>query len=329
MAPGRPPCLRGWRWGRRAFFEYPLRPEVFAEHALAKPKVADAVGLSQARDGTWPGLVVFEDLDRRTRVGITCALCHVDVQDGEVVVGRARRGFDYGQMRLSYHRDRDVPIPDDVAERMASWGPGRADITEDDDEDPVAIPDLWGLRAQTYLTQAATIRHVHPAALAIRQETQILHANQERTRPPREIAWAMAMYVYSLRPPPHDTVADAAATRSGEAVFAQHCQRCHNNPTGGGEPIPAKRVGVDSALAFGGARGTGMYRPSPLIRVADAAPYLHQGTVPTLEDLLSDARLADDYAAGARGPGPIEGHRYGTSLAADDRDALLTYLRTL
>src|SRR5690606_31786250 len=128
--------------------------------------------------------------DGEARVGITCALCHVAIEGGEVVVGRARRDFDYGGMRLAYHRDSGAPLDPELARRMASWGPGRADITEDDDEDPVAIPDLWRLRELGALTQAATLRHAElgadaPLALAIRQETQLLHANRERARPPR------------------------------------------------------------------------------------------------------------------------------------------------
>jgi mono/diheme cytochrome c family protein len=319
--------------GRRVFFEYPLRPEVFAEHALAHPEVARAVGLFAAPDGTWPGLVVFRDLDRSARVGITCALCHVARSDRAPQEppwpGRARRDLDYGRMRLAYHRDTGAPLPERLAARMAQWGPGRADITQDDDEDPVAIPDLWGMRGQPYLTAAGTLRHEHPAALAIRQETQILQANRERTRPPRELAWALAMYVYSLPPPPREPVPHDDRTRAGARAFAQRCASCHAHSTGGGTPVPAERVGTDPTLALGRARGTGTYRPSPLVRVADAAPYLHHGAVATLEDLFDPARLHDGYDRGTLGPGPVPGHDYGTDLAAEERAALVAYLRTL
>lgn len=325
----RPTTMDEWvALGRRVFFEYPLRPEVFAEHALAHPEVATRIGVGPAADGTWPGFVTFADLDRRVRVGITCALCHVSIEDDAMVIGRAHRRLDYGQMRLAYHRDTGVPLPEDLAARMATWGPGRADITQDDDEDPVAIPDLWRVREQTHLTQAGTLRHVHPAALAIRQETQILHANRERTRPPRELAWALAMYVYSLTPPDRPEPAANALAARGAAVFDEHCRSCHAEPNGTGAPIDAELVGTEPSLAFGGARGTGKYRPAPLTRIADAAPYLHHGVVPSLEALLGTERFSPDYAGGARGPGPIEGHAFGTRLPAGDRDALLAYLRT-
>jgi cytochrome c5 len=325
----RPTTLEGWiALGRRVFFSYPLRPEVFAEHALAHPAVAREVGLHPAADGTYPGLVAFRDVDGSTQVGITCALCHSAIEDGVVVEGRARRELDYGRMGLAFHRTTGAAVPDELAARMATWGPGRADITEDDDQDPVAIPDLWGIRWQSALTQAGTLRHTHPAALAIRQETQILHANRERTRPPRELAWALAMFVYAIETPPPPRVASPLLARGGE-VFDSHCARCHDNAAKGGDPIAAEQVGTDPALAFGTARGTGMYRPAPLLRVADAAPYLHHGVVASLEELLSQGRFAPDYDRGARGAGPIAGHVWGTELAPPDRAALLVYLRTL
>lgn len=323
----RPTTTAGWvELGRRVFFDYPLRPEVFAEHALARPEVADEAGLVQTPDGQWPGLVAFGDIDGRARIGITCALCHTAMDGHDLVIGRARRTFDYGRLRLAYHRDRAEPLPPDLAERMANWGPGRADITEDDDEDPVAIPDLWGVREQSALTQAGTIVHLHPAALAIRQETQILHANRERSRPPRELAWALAMYVYSLQPPPRPAVvADARGTQ----LFDQHCDSCHDNAAHGGRPVAATSVGTEPTLAFGRARGTGKYRPAPLLRIADAAPYFHDGSLPSLEALLSSDRLSSDYTQGTRGPGPIPGHRHALDLPESDRDALLSHLRTL
>ncbi|KIG11790.1 surface antigen protein [Enhygromyxa salina] len=338
----RPDQLADWiALGRRVFFEYPLRAEPFAEHALANPALGEAVGLRADADGRWPGVVAFADLDGQTRVGITCALCHVGEAVGEaggeagaasdsMIPGQARRRLDYGRMRLSYYRDSGTPIDPDLAARMASWGPGRADVTDDDDSDPVAIPDLWGIRELRDLTQAATLRHQHPAALAIRQETQLLHANGERARPPRELAWALAMYVYSLEPPARPPAAEPdLASDAGRRIFERDCARCHRDATGSGPPMPADTIGTDPALAFGHARGTGLYRPAPLIRVAEAGPYLHDGSVASLEELLSPSRFAPSYRAGVHGAGPVMGHRFGTDLAKDERAALQAFLESL
>ncbi len=335
----RPTDRAGWiSLGRRVFFEYPLRAEVGVEHALA-PWIADAaavaassgeaLGIERARDGALPGIVAFDDVDGRNRIGITCAACHTAVKDGGVVAGAARRRFDLGGLRLAYYRDTGAPVEPGLARRMATWGPGRADVTEDDDEDPVAIPDLWGLRDETHLTQAGTIRHIGPAALALRQETQLLHANALRVRPPRELAWALATYLYSLEPPPARAVTDPTAVATGAALFEVHCRSCHSRPDGGGEPIPVARVGTDPSLANGKARGTGTYRVTSLVRVADAGPYFHDGSVPSLDAVLSADRLAPGYTAGARGPGPIHGHAFGTSMPPAERAALVSYLESL
>jgi mono/diheme cytochrome c family protein len=329
----RPTTMAAWvALGREVFFGYPLRVEVFMSWALEHPDVGERVGVRAAEDGTYPGVRLFTDIQGRTSLGITCAICHTSVgENGHVVVGDARRAFDYGALRLAYHKDTGVPVDPDLARRMKSWGPGRADVTEDDDEDPVAIPDLWGLRHQTALTQAGTIKHAGPTVLAIRQETQLLHSNHQKIRPPRELAYALALFLYSLEPEPGAPLvkSDQKLVPRGRELFTESCKGCHSNAALGGPPIPAEKVGTDRALAFGGARGTGRYRPPALVRVSAAAPYFHHGAVPTLEDVLSPARLEPTYAKGPLGKGAVPGHAYGTDLPAPDRAALVAYLRSL
>jgi len=327
----RPATMEAWiALGREVFFRYPLRKEVYVAWALARPDDAARVGVRAADDGTYPGVVRFVDTRGATQIGMTCAMCHADVSSGRVVVGQARRSFDYGALRLAYHAATGTSAPPDLARRMRTWGPGRADVTEDDDEDPVAIPDLWGLRHQTYLTQAGTIVHAGPASLAIRQETQLLTSNHKAIRPPRELAFALAMYLYALKPPPAAPPVDRAdAITRGKALFGEHCAGCHTNAALGGDLVRAEAVDTDRALADGAARGTGKYRPPALVRVAFAAPYFHDGSVATLDDVLSPARLEPSFKGGFLGPGPVRGHRYGTDLAAEERAAIVAYLRAL
>lgn len=325
----RPTTMAGWAaLGRRVFFEYPMRAEVFMEYGLTRPALAAAVGIERTSAGDVPGLVVFVNVDGETRVGITCAICHSSVREGALVAGSARRTFDYGRLRLAYFADTGEYVDPTLARRMASWGPGRADVTEDDDEDPVTIPDLWGLRAQPWLTQAGTIRHDSPLALAIRQETQLTDSNHALVRPPRELAWALAVYIYSLAPPTTVTSPSPQRTRGG-AVFDARCRGCHANAAHGGRVIAADVIGTSPALATGRGRGTGGYRVPPLVRVGDGAPYLHDGSVASLDELLSPARLDPGYTAGRLGPGPIPGHRAGTELGPADRAALIAFLKTL
>jgi mono/diheme cytochrome c family protein len=314
--------------GREVFFLYPLRAEPLAEWAVKNPQLAAECGIDRLPDGSWPGLVRFADVDGRERVGITCALCHSSVRGGRLVVGAARRNFDYGRLRLAFRAGTGTTEDPELMRRMKSWGPGRADVTEDVDEDPVAIPDLWALKEMEAFTQAGTIRHTGPVALAIRQETQLLHSNHERVRPPRELAWALAMYLYSIAPPSAREPPTADAAR-GAKLFAGGCASCHSGPGLSGPLVPALELEVDAALANGAARGTGRYRPPALVRVGDAAPYFHHGAVRTLDDVMSPERLGSEFTRGALGPGPVPGHAYGTDWPPEDRAAVVAFLRTL
>ena len=325
-----PTTMAGWvALGRRVFFEFPMRAEVFMEYALTKPELVERVGVERTADGGVPGLVVFANVDGQTRVGITCAICHTAVRHGELVVGAARRRFDYGRLRNTFFEETHSFVEPELARRMARWGPGRADVTEDNDEDPVAIPDLFGLRHEFVLTQAGTINQTSPLALAIRQDTQLTHANHQRIRPPRELAWALAMFLYSLEQPSEAPRGTWGQIARGAGVFAAAgCRGCHNNPAYAGRALPANRIGTDPALANGQARGTGTYRVAPLLDVVHAGPYLHHGAVRSLDELLSPARFAPEFR-GLLGSGAIPGHAFGTELAADDRAALIAFLEIL
>ncbi len=316
-----------WRaLGERVFFDLPLRAEPALALALAVPEQREALGIEADAAGTLPGVVVFRSVEGRAEVGITCALCHAAREGDAIIAGRARRRLDFGRIRLGALARRGA-VDARTTERYTSWGPGRADVLEHLSEVPMAIPDLWGLRRLRYFTQGGTLTHTSPLALAIRQETQFIQANHLATRPPRSLVFALVIYLYSLAPPSRagerSTLASAGAT-----VFAHECGRCHGDAVHSGELVPIDEIGTHPELATGRARGTGRYRPAPLIDVRNAAPYLHHGVVPSLEALLSRERLARDYAGGPS-PGAIEGHAFGLDLAEDDRAALLAHLDTL
>ena len=327
----RPTSMEGWvALGREVFFRYPLRAEVIAKYAVEHPAEAATHGVAKMPDGTYPGLVHFVDIDDKEALGITCALCHSNVEGSALVVGEARRSFDFGALRLAYAAETKGKLDVELARRMRLWGPGRADVTEDDDEDPVAIPDLWGLRHQTHLTQAGTIRHEGPTALAIRQETQLLTSNHQKIRPPRVLAYALTLFVYSLEAPASAPAASpAVVSPSGAPLFANHCARCHSNTVHGGDLVSSVSVGTDGALAAGQARGTGYYRTPALLRVKRGAPFLHHGAVKSVRELLSPARLTAGYHGGAVGDGPVPGHPFGMDLSAVERDALVAYVEAM
>jgi hypothetical protein len=62
--------------------------------------------------------------------------------------------------------------------------------------------------------------------------------------------------------------------------------------------------------------------------------YNHDGSVSSLEDWFDPARLRDDYVpTGFKGYGitrrPVKGHQFGLKLNSDEKEALVSFLRSL
>jgi hypothetical protein len=164
--------------------------------------------------------------------------------------------------------------------------------------------------------------------------------------------FALAQYIYSLTPPPNPNPRDARAVK-GEAVFAAAgCARCHTPPLyTANKLVPADgftppadhlkrydildvRVGTDPALTMTTRRGTGYYKIPSLKGVWYRGPFEHSGSVATLEDWFDPRRLRDDYVpTGFKGFGvttrAVKGHPYGLALSAENRAALVAFLKTL
>jgi hypothetical protein len=174
----------------------------------------------------------------------------------------------------------------------------------------------------------------------------------ERSRYSDEQLFALALYLYSLQPPANPHKFDALALR-GQQVFAREgCARCHtpplytNNrltPAEGFTPTPDQAseykimpvsLHTDSTLAIGTRRGTGYYKVPSLRGLWYRGMFPHDGSCATLEDWFDPHRLRDDYVpTGFRGYGvqhrAVKGHEYGLSLSAEDKAALVAFLKTL
>jgi hypothetical protein len=316
----RPRTRAAWRRLGRAVFEgYPMRAEAFMAWGLGRPETLVRYGVEPDATGVYPGLRRFRDLDGQTRVGITCALCHTAVEGGVTVYGRARRRFDYGALRGDFHAATGAPLEPGLAARMRTWGPGRADVTEDEAEDPVDHPRPLG-PAPPVVPHPGRNAPAHRARGPGHPPGDAAPRLQPRTRPPPARA-GLGPHGVSLRPRaprPAPSPHAPEVLAEGRAAFVRECARCHANAAYGGVALDARHIGTHPALAMGSARGTGLYRTSPLVGIGAGAPYLHDGSVPTLAALLDPARLA-------RTPG----HAYGTHLAPHTRAALVAWLETL
>jgi mono/diheme cytochrome c family protein len=185
-------------------------------------------------------------------------------------------------------------------------------------------------------------------------------------------------YISEVQPPKYPFAVDEPSARRGQAIFESECAACH--AFGGsrtGTVIAVEEIGTDrhrldtwtpdSVTAynaygeghdwkFSAFRKTGGYVSVPLDGLWLRAPYLHNGSVPSLADLLEspDRRpkqfwrgydVYDQVNVGFVSSGPEAqrqgtfydtsksgnsnaGHRYGTDLPAESKRALIEYLKT-
>jgi hypothetical protein len=93
-------------------------------------------------------------------------------------------------------------------------------------------------------------------------------------------------------------------------------------------------VGTDPDLTLRTRRGTGYYKVPPLKALWYRGMFPHDGYCATLEDWFDPGRLRADYVpTGFKGYGvekrAVPGHEFGLRLNAEDKAALLAFLRTL
>ena len=230
---------------------------------------------------------------------------------------------------------------------------------------PPQIPDIIGVRERRFLDHTGLVRQ-NSAGDLMRYTTLVQDviglarygdgAPAAMPRPGSRYSdaqlYALAVYIYSLQPPPNPNRFDGAAAR-GKTIFARAgCGSCHtaplytNNkliPADGFEPpaehttrfdISSSRVGTDPRYARQTRKGTGYYKVPSLKGLWYRGPLEHHGSVATLEDWFDPRRVREDYVpTGYAGPDGrnrgVRGHEFGLRLSADDRKALLSFLRTL
>ncbi len=186
-------------------------------------------------------------------------------------------------------------------------------------------------------------------------------------------------FIKDVQPPKYPFAIDSNLAQNGQAIFDNNCATCH--AFGGertGTVIPVAEVGTDrhrldmwtqeaseayNAYADGYSydfkhiQKTDGYLSPSLEGLWLRAPYLHNGSVPYLDDLLEvpDQRTKVFYRGyNVYNPDKVgfvsegtqaqktgfkydtnveansnQGHLYGTELAADDKKALIEYLKTL
>ncbi|MEO8874953.1 MAG: hypothetical protein ABI461_05135 [Polyangiaceae bacterium] len=286
FGPSQPLDLSAEDLGEQAFFRYPVQQINSADASVAG---AESAGFwSDAQHGLG-GLVRITYDSGLSVTALTCSTCHSHQTPSGLTIGAPNATLDLG------------------------WGPALLDVTTDDGNEPVMISDLRPVKFLTYLHHDGNVKQRDLTTLAIRIETLIITSHAQASRPPREIALALARYVWSLA---NALPAPPAASSPGGKVFANACGNCHAPDDGfTGPPVAIAAVGTDAALGLSSERGTGNYRVPSLRGVGTRSPLLHDASIANLTEFLDPKR-----------PG---GHRFGLDLDDASRAALLAYVSAL
>ncbi len=231
---------------------------------------------------------------------------------------------------------------------------------------PAKVPDLIGIKDRKYIDHTGTHLHrgigdlMRYAALVSFAETtefgpyHVLLPDTKRVqaRLPDEALYALALYLYSLQPPPNPNPFDDKG-QAGEKIFTREgCPMCHTPPLYTNNKLtlalgftPPKdapatldilpiSVGTDPGLALKTRKGTGYYKVPSLKGLWYRGHYLHDGSVTNLEEMFDPDRLKETHLPGGWSPPgtktwAIKGHPFGLDLSAEDKKALIAFLKTL
>ncbi|HSU17428.1 c-type cytochrome [Longimicrobium sp.] len=352
LARGRD-VFRNNTFGNERFWTDTLHMNQVIESAV-DPVTALAVGLKVDADKLPPGILGQVDLhspattvallkldavvgvkaqvdanNHITRMGVTCALCHSNV-DNSVAPGIGRRMDGWANHDLDPGKILSLsPALKDPAVQavLLSWGPGRYDARWNIDgrNGPVVIPPAYGLHdvaLETYTGEGpisywnryVAVTQMHGQG-SFRDERLHLDIQQSPDLVDPVLA-VLRDYQHSLQAPaPPAGSFDAGAAARGRVVFEGkgRCSGCHSGSalTDAGARLHAPaETGMEPTWAERGT--TGKYRTTPLRALWQHAPYFHDGSAPTLADVVGHYDTV-----------------LGLNLTAQERAELVEYLKSL
>ena len=285
------------------------------------------------------------------------------------------------------------------ADKQPAWGPGRVDtfnaakavfnfpFGNTDPSEMIGtadLPSIWNQQQRQGMQL-----HWDGNNTQVEERNKSAAFGTGTTPPTIELANIKRLedWLLTFRPPPYPYLIDKKLAAKGQPVYMEYCANCHGangqDFTGEyvGTVVPINKIGTDrwrldsytynlavnqSTLysgypwRFKNFRKTFGYANMPLDGIWLRAPYLHNGSVPTLRDLLNPGSerpdtfyrgndiydkkqvgfVSDIASEGSKkyflfdtkipGNGNFghEGKTYGTELPAAQKDALVEYMKT-
>jgi len=254
---------------------------------------------------------------------------------------------------------------------------------------PVDVPPWWRMKKKTSMFYVGAGRGDH--ARIMMTASILCTSSIDESRAIDAYFADIRTWIASLDAPAYPFTIDHALADRGKPVFDATCSRCHGSYGAGGQYpnrlISTEEIGTDPVLASGTAEFAGPfvdwfknsffgeiarlepqkgYVAPPLEGIWATAPYLHNGSVPTIAALLDSTKrpkywtrsfVSTDYDQAGVGWNftPLDhgkdaetndktkralydttrigyanaGHTFGDALSDDDRAAVIEYLKTL
>ena len=240
--------------------------------------------------------------DSLVGLGITCALCHSNVDNSFAPgIGRRQDGWANHDLNIGAIVALSPATTPSQKTVYSSWGPGKYDprYNLDGKSTPLVLPPVYGLAKVTNETYTAegpisywnayvAVTQMHGRGNFSDQRLGISISHSPDVVTPK--LPALRRYQESLEtPPPPAGSFDTTAAASGRTLFTARCATCHVDGTSTdnntGVLHAPSETGMDSAYA---ARTVNKrYRTTPLRALWQHAPYFHDGSATTLAAVVN------------------------------------------
>ena len=234
------------------------------------------------------GVRIQMGVDGETRVGYSCAYCHTgrDPVDNKITAGLPSSTLMFGKLIAMAEN-----IPEDLRQQADRWPAGTVDLTfryfPDGIENPTAIMLARGTQGFRYWSSAGV-----PMPEYQRHSNAWLNQGSPYMAP-LKVSIALCCYLNSLTPVRNSKVDRVQAARGRQVFGEARCYTCHSSWLGmytNQSTIPFEVIGCNSQPTQR-MKDTGGIRVAPLLSIYATAPYLHDHSVATLDDLLNPQRL--------------------------------------
>ena len=234
------------------------------------------------------GVRLQQGVDGQFRVGYSCAFCHTgrDPANGRIVAGLPSSTLHFGKLIATADN-----LPEDMKQQAERWPPGTADLSfrffPDGVENPTAIMLARGIHGMRLWSSAGI-----PMPEYQRHSNAWLMQGSPYMAT-LKISMSLCCYLTTLKPIKNPNVDQAKAGFGRKVFFEARCNTCHDPSLGlytNQRVIPFDAIG-SNAPPTNRMKDSGGVRVTTLMSLYATAPYLHDQSVPTLDDLLNPARL--------------------------------------